>query len=96
MELEAFLFISSDTLCFNFFFCFIADYECPDNLLKCPDGLCGREDGKVCNGKRDCPLQSEEEDCDCMKLYSFIVTCVSSGPFSSEKMNVKFLDENLY
>lgn len=50
----------------------------------------------MCDGKRDCPLQNEEEDCDCMKLYSFIVTCVSSGPFSSEKMNVKFLDENLY
>ena len=70
------------------FFCFIADYVCSGNRLTCPDDTCGKEDGKLCNARRDCPRGKDEEDCECMKLYSFFV---SLGPFSSEQLNVKFL-----
>ncbi|XP_063414275.1 very low-density lipoprotein receptor-like isoform X2 [Mytilus trossulus] len=44
--------------------CGCEDYVCPGNRLKCPDDVCGMEDGKLCDGRHDCPGSKDEEDCE--------------------------------
>ncbi|XP_071126295.1 low-density lipoprotein receptor-like isoform X2 [Mytilus edulis] len=39
-------------------------YDCPGNRLKCPDDVCGKEDGKLCDGRSDCPRHKDEQECE--------------------------------
>ncbi|VDI24043.1 uncharacterized protein LOC143042041 [Mytilus galloprovincialis] len=44
--------------------CGCEEYVCPGNRLKCPDDVCGMEDGKMCDGRSDCPRHKDEQDCE--------------------------------
>lgn len=57
-----------------FFFVFYTDFQCPDKLLKCGDGMQCLRYYQFCDGDVDCHDGSDENEDFCRGWFSFQLT----------------------